>query len=221
MLSDAKKSFDANVVDITRLLELHSAVGGDLKGRRYGLEVLNKSAIVLITAFWEAYCEDLASEALGFIVDNVSSADLLPKELKKQVAKEINSTKNELEVWKIADRGWQRYLKERLEIMKEKRNRDLNTPKASKIDELFFSTLGIETMSDSWTWKKMSSIKARQKLDKYVTLRGAVAHRGKDSETIKKDQVEDYFGFIRTLAQKTGDAVNRHVGSITKKSLAR
>jgi hypothetical protein len=32
--------------------------------------VLNKSAIVLLTAFWEAYCEDLAAEALNHVGDH-------------------------------------------------------------------------------------------------------------------------------------------------------
>jgi hypothetical protein len=63
MPSEAQKSLDANLKEIERLLALHTMVGGKTKGRRYGLEVLNKSAIVLITAYWEAYCEDIAAEA--------------------------------------------------------------------------------------------------------------------------------------------------------------
>ena len=39
------------------------------RGRRYHLEVLNKSAIVLVTSFWEAYCEDIAAEGLAHIVN--------------------------------------------------------------------------------------------------------------------------------------------------------
>lgn len=35
-------------------------------GRR-NLEVLNKSAIVLLCAIWEAYCEDLADDALRLL----------------------------------------------------------------------------------------------------------------------------------------------------------
>jgi hypothetical protein len=55
MPSEGQKSLDANLTEIDRLLELHALVGGKTKGRRRGLEVLNKSAIVLITAYWEAY----------------------------------------------------------------------------------------------------------------------------------------------------------------------
>jgi len=144
MPSKARKAFDANTKDIERLLELHTKEGGVQKGRRYGLEVLNKSAIVLITAYWEAYCEDIAAEGLEHIVKHSKSAEALPKELKKEIAKVINSNKNELELWKIADDGWRTYLKDRLSELQTHRNRRLNTPKSDNIDELFRSAVGID-----------------------------------------------------------------------------
>ena len=82
MASRARQAFDRNVKDVQRLLQIHANVGGDAQGRRFGLEVLNKSAIVLITAIWEAYCEDLAAEALDHLVTNATSGSSLPKELK-------------------------------------------------------------------------------------------------------------------------------------------
>lgn len=47
---------------------------GTARGRRFDLEVLNKSAIVLITSYWEAYCEDIAAEAL----DHAQAEDQMP-----------------------------------------------------------------------------------------------------------------------------------------------
>jgi RiboL-PSP-HEPN len=218
--SKARKSLDANVKDIGTLLALHAMVGGTAKGRRYGLEVLNKSAIVLITAYWEAYCEDIAAEALAHIVKHARSSDALPNELKRQLAKELKDALHELEVWKIADRGWKKYLSERLERLKEKRNWDFNTPKTEQIDRLFLQAIGITKISSSWKWpKKMTVKRATEKLDKYVTLRGTIAHRGKDSTSVKKAQAEDYLGFVQRLAGKTGGAVNSHVKGITRKAL--
>ena len=43
------------------MIEIHVLLGGSGQGRKYQLEVLNKSAVVLITAIWEAYCEDIAA----------------------------------------------------------------------------------------------------------------------------------------------------------------
>ena len=219
MPSKARKSFDANVKDVRRLLELHQQAGGTGSGRRYGLEVLNKSAIVLITAYWEAYCEDIAAEALAHIVKHAKSATALPKELKKQLAKEMKNSSNDLEVWNIADDGWRSYLQDRLKVLQEQRNKKLNTPKSVNIDQLFLSAIGIPKISNSWKWASVSSTRIRKKLDKYVTLRGAIAHRGQHSKSVKKSQVDDYFNFIKRLAAKTGGTVNTHVKSITKKTL--
>jgi hypothetical protein len=174
------------------------------------------SAIVLITAFWEAYCEDIAAEGLAHIVKHAESSRVLPEELRKQLAKEIKTAPHELEMWKIADDGWKVYLGDRLTKLKERRNRDLNTPKAVQIDELFLHALGIMKISNSWKWpKKMTVVRATKKLDNYVTLRGEIAHRGRHLTSVKKSQVQDFYNFIERLAGRTGGAVNRHVRAIT------
>ena len=78
MAAKARHAFDQSAKDIERLLEIHQALGGDAKGRRHRLEVLNKSAVVLITAIWEAYCENLAAEALRNIIKCAVSAGIPP-----------------------------------------------------------------------------------------------------------------------------------------------
>lgn len=220
MPSEARKAFDKNLIDIERLMKLHQQVGGKLPGRRYGLEVLNKSAIVLITSFWEAYCEDIAAEGLAHIVKHAKSADALPKEMKKQIAKELTADKNELALWAVADEGWRLVLESRLARLQEQRNRRLNTPKSAEIDDLFMSALGLTNISDSWKWaRKMTSKRARSKLDKYVTLRGSIAHRGISLKGVTKGEVDDYYDFVKQLAAKTGGEVNSHVKTITGRPL--
>lgn len=129
MPSNARIHLDENLLDVDRLLELHKQEGGAKKGRRFGLEVLNKSAIVLITSFWEAYCEDIAEEGLKCIVENAPNSDVLPKEIKKIITKELKDKKNELAIWEIADEKWRKLLLDHLNSLKETRNRNLNTPK--------------------------------------------------------------------------------------------
>ncbi len=212
MASEARKAFDKNLGDIDRLLEFHKSEAGESSGRKYNLEVLNKSAIVLITAFWEAYCEDIAAEALEHILNNANSSDDLPKELKKQISKSLKKAENELSVWEVADQKWKDYIRARLDEMTQARDRKLNTPKSDNIDLLFLDALGISKVSSSWRWdKKMTVERARDKLDKFVELRGSVAHRGCALESVKKAQVTDYLGFIKKLAAKTGGKVNSHV----------
>jgi hypothetical protein len=215
MPSKARQAFDRNAEDIDRLLEIHQGLGGDARGRRFKLEVLNKSAVVLITAIWEAYCEDLAAEALEHMVTHLKDASALPKVLKKRIAKELKADANEIAVWQLADAGWKAKIKARLVALAEERNRKLNTPKSESIDQLFSDAIGLPVVSDAWRWKKMTSDTAKKKLDDYVTLRGAIAHRGKGSATCKKAEVEDYFDHLKRLVGKTGGRVNTFVRSVT------
>jgi RiboL-PSP-HEPN len=219
MPSGARRAFDENAKDIDRLLELHTQTGGDARGRRFGLEVLNKSAVVLITAIWEAYCEDIAAEALEHIVNHARDANALPKEIRRMVAKELKEEKNELAIWSVADAGWRKVLSERLEKLKERRNRALNSPKTKEIDGLFLTAIGLDGASNAWSWQRMSADQARRKLDKYIELRGAIAHRGRAAENCYKNQVTDYFSHVKLLVDKTGQSVNSFVKRATGKAL--
>lgn len=75
----ARKAFDESCHDIHRLLEIHSELGSPGPGRSYKrkplkIEVLNKSAIILITAIWEAYCEDIVLEGVEHLLAHSASA---------------------------------------------------------------------------------------------------------------------------------------------------
>jgi hypothetical protein len=219
LASKARAAFDKNADDIDRLLEIHGDLGGNARGRRYRLEVLNKSAIVLITSFWEAYCEDLAAEALDHVVKHAKAADVLSKEIKQLVAKELEGDQNQLAVWELAGDGWRDVLRGRLARLQETRNRRLNTPRTENIDQLFLTALGIPKVSSSWRWHRMNVTQAREKLDRYVVLRGEIAHRGAPAAGCTKSQVEDYFSFIKRVVSKTGGRVNSQVGKMTARSM--
>jgi RiboL-PSP-HEPN len=217
--SKARQAFDKNCGDISRLLEIHVDLGGDKPGRRRRLEVLNKSAVVLLCAFWEAYCEDIAAEGLAHMVEHARNVDSLPNELRKAVAIELKSDKNELAIWDLSGDGWRQVLLNRLERLQAERNRRLNTPKADRIDELFLTALGIPKMSGYWRWKRLSVARSRQKLDDFVSLRGEIAHRGKAAQSVRKTYVEDALEHVRRLVSRTGQRVNIVATGATGKKL--
>lgn len=219
MASKARKSLEENLADVNRLLEFHTAEGGNAKGRRFGLEVLNKSAIVLITAYWEAYCEDIAAEGLDHMVAYLNEAKNLPKEIRKIIAAELKADKNELAVWRLSGDGWRKVLVERMKKLTEDRNRKLNTPKSSQVDELFRTAIGIGRISNAWHWDRTTADNARTKLDKYISLRGEIAHRGRPDDSVRKSQVVGYLSLVKNLAARTGGHVNRHVKRVTGNTL--
>lgn len=223
MATKARIALNDNLKDVERLLELHTQEGGDAPGRRHGLEVLNKSAIVLITSYWEAYCEDLAAEALEHIVTHARTSDVLPKKIKKLIAKDLtdkDKVKNELAIWDIADDKWRGLLRKRLQNMRATRNKKLNTPNSTNVDDLFDSVIGLSKVSSQWVWvRNPAAQRSRDKLDKYVKLRCEIAHRGRADTSVRRTQVEDYYRFIRKIATRTGSAVSRQAQSITGKKL--
>jgi hypothetical protein len=161
-----------------------------------------------------AYCEDIVSEAIEHIVTNASSAQILGITIKQKIAKEIKDNPHQLIVWEIADNGWRTFIRERHRKLEEERNLKLNTPKSYFIKDLFDKNLGMPDISEQWYWQKMSSDQAKTKLDEYVTLRGAIAHRGKNAETIKKAQVEDFLNHVTKIVEKTDKYVLEYLNSI-------
>lgn len=219
MSSKARHAFDKNGEDIERLLEIHGLIAGDQVGRKHQVEVLNKASIVLITAIWEAYCEDIAAEGLEFLVQHAPDAGSLPKELRKQVAKELAVDNDQLAMWRLAGDGWRPVLEKRLADLQAERNRKLNTPKTGQINDLFIRALGIGSMSRCWYWQGMKADVAANKLDKFVELRGAIAHRGAASSAVRKAQVTEYYDLVKRLVGRTGGNVKKELKRATGKEL--
>ena len=163
MPSKARRAFDLSSQDVKRLPESHDKLGGERQGRRYQLAVLNKSAIVLIAAIWEAYCEDIAAEGIAHLVAHSNNASRLSKSVRKVIAKELKSDLDELAIWQLADNGWKAELQSRLVKMKESRAKKLNTPRAENIKLLFQDALGIDDISKAevstgWRWQRPASV---------------------------------------------------------------
>jgi hypothetical protein len=64
----------------------------------------------------------------------------------------------------------------------------------------------------------MSSENACTKLNKYVSLRGEIAHRGRAARSCRKPQVEDYFAFIKRIVVQTETSVSGYVRKLTGRS---
>jgi hypothetical protein len=101
------------------------------------MEVLNKSAVILLCAIWEAYCEDLADEALRHLLAHCPDSSTLPKTLQNRMAKELKDDPHDLSLWKLAGSGWKTHMHGRLAALKSRRDFDWNNPKAVNVEKLF------------------------------------------------------------------------------------
>lgn len=213
MPSLARNRFESNKVDVERLMEIHEELVGSDPGRKHNIDVINRAAIVFVCACWESFVEDLASEALDYLVQNSSDAKSIPKKLKALVYNAI-SLPNPQVIWDaLADGGWKSQLISRKAEILENWLGKFHTPSAENVTNLFEELLGLRDVSLGWKWKNMSKERARKKLDELVKIRGDIAHRTVHVENVHKSWTRDYLGHIATLASKTEIAVAKHLES--------
>lgn len=200
-----------NMNEVHQLLEIHHALTGSAPGRRNNVEVLNKSAIVLVVACWEAYVEDLVKSGLSFMVANAKDYSVFPESILERVASKNSGRK----AWNLAGDGWKNALNDNLIEVLAKTIGTLNTPKTAQVDDLFKKSLGIEELSSCWKWGGRSSSQVSNALDKLVTLRGSIAHRVQHSQGVRKKNVTDAIGLISRMAAKSHNEVRRFIKNRT------
>ena len=199
--------------DVERLFEIHQEITGDAQGRRYRVEVLNKSALVLITACWEAVIEDIACEGFDFLVSNASNYTDIPQKVRVLASNSLRNDKDESKIWELADHGWKTVMNK----YKDDTLQQFHTPNPNKIDELFSRLLGIKKMSSVWYWQKTSVSIAKTKLNGYLNERHLVAHGTSYNISVTKPQIEQYREFVYRLATKTSNHVREHVSGVVGK----
>lgn len=214
MLPDHIIQFEANIDEVRRLLNIHKQLAGDGPGRKVDVEVLNKSAIVLLVACWEACVEDMAAAGLDFMIRTASDHGVFPESVRTRVS----SQKNGLKAWELAGDGWKQALRDNYQAVLKKTTGILNTPRAPEVDELFAKTIGLDDLSKSWQWKGRTRNSAVSGLDTLITLRGAIAHRVKHTHAVRKKDVVANSDLLHYLATKSSNRVMSHIEATVGKS---
>jgi hypothetical protein len=211
-------AFKRNLGDVTRLLELHSLVASGVSGRASALQVLNRSAVVLLAACWEAYVEDLAVAAFDWMLTNSSNPESFPKKVRARASRSIRESKDELAVWALADGGWKSILKQHRDETIQASVANFNTPKAERIDDLYSNLIGLAKLSSHWKWPGMSPEGVRNKLERLLTIRGDIAHRVRHAGSVKRPELDDFVSFAHRLSVRSHNAVVAHLIETTSMS---
>jgi hypothetical protein len=146
---------------------------------------------------------------LAHLVEHVTDPHELPGSLRRRVADELKKDPHHESPWKLAGNGWRTLLTDRLEQLQEVRNRGLNTPRSQNIDELFADALGLPDISVAWYWAGISAEQARAKLDRFIELRGDIAHRG--GTIVHRTRVVEFLNHAKRLVGKTDASVDAFV----------
>lgn len=199
MPSLAKKKLIENLGDVERLQSLHSTVGGNSKGRRWNVECLNKASLVLICGAWEAYLEDLCEECANFLLLHGAYGGLSAQANGLRInylATNPGATQVQI-LLHLGDNLWV--------------ENKFNTPKSAKVMSLFDRVLAIPDVTTTWRWKKSSITQTCSRLDRYVRLRGEIAHRSSAPSYVRKPVVSAFSELVMTLSDKLDATVKSHV----------
>jgi len=192
-------AFNENIREVDRLWKIHKQITTKGPGRKYDVQILHKSAIVLLVACWEAFVEDLAEQALTEMINGAKDHSVFPRSVLERVA----STNSGMASWKLAGDGWKRVLRGNLEGVLKSTTGKLNTPRTAQTNDLFKKTIGLENISKSWYWPGRSISQAEGALDLLVTLRGSIAHRVTTASSVTLKHVKDSRGLINRIAVKS------------------
>jgi RiboL-PSP-HEPN len=77
--SSAFNKLQTRLADVDDLMNAHAAVGGTERGRRRGVEGINRAAVVMLCAHLEGYVEDLLGEAMKAVHPELDPGPLVSK----------------------------------------------------------------------------------------------------------------------------------------------
>lgn len=203
----------SNLSEVYRLQQIHSKITEPGPGRKRDVEILHKSCIVLLVACWESFVEDLATEALEFLIANAADHTVFSVEVLERIASKYQGKK----AWDLAGTGWKGALKGNLKEVLAKTTGALNTPKTEQVNILFAKTIGLNDISKQWHWKGRSIVVNEKALDNLVTLRGGIAHRVQATKSVSKRSAMDAGYFIGRLSVKCHNCVGSHLLNLTGK----
>lgn len=200
MANSPSLKFKDNLEEVFQLMGMHSVLAGEGPGRKHRVEVLNKSAVLFACASFEAFIEDLAKRSFDHLILKSTDHTTLPKAILKSIAETLRNDKNELKVWDLAGNGWRTAAEHYKQNTILKHIGPFNTPKPHNIESLLKELTGFPDTHLIWKWKGMNAATSKDRLKRFVELRGSLAHGNKPAAPVLKKDVVGYIRFLAILS---------------------
>lgn len=95
-----------------------------------------------------------------------------------------------------------------------------NTPKAQNIQYIFRDVLGMADVTQNWgEFHDYTRDEARERLDEFISARGAIAHGDPDAAEITAEDLSQFILLVVELSIMTSTAVRKHVQAVTGKDM--
>ena len=197
-MSTAYEKFYKTHTEVERLFDVHSQLTEGVKGRnRHLTKPVLKASIILMTSALEAFVEDLILESAEELLAAIDDPEQLPKLVKQDIIRRMDSGKDHLRWWLLAGDGWRKAYLDEVQHCCE----GLNTPNSKNIRRLFKMTLGVDDVTEWWGWQGMRPSQAAAKLDRLISLRGTLAHGREPKEALSVNLCISYNNLVISLAE--------------------
>lgn len=214
---DHFNNFVENLSEIENLLDIHMEIsGGKRWKRKANVQTLNKSAIVLLTACWESFIEELASTSFDFLLNNARTYKSIPIDVLVLASRDLKEDKDERQIWNLADEGWKLVLQKYKKEILDNKIDYFHSPKADRVEVLFKKLIGVDITS-YWKWRWETNKNAKNTLEKYIDLRWDISHKLRTKKTVLKKEVQEYKVFLQRLALVSHNWLDKYLTKITWK----
>lgn len=209
--------------DIDDLLAAHQVRGGRGRGRRWNVEALNRSAIVLCAAHLEGFIEDLFSESMQSILAGRPNVAAVPMEIRLLCLRPLATSVRDVRRPEQTEEALGRLLTQAINLGHPRRRlrpTDINvgavlwefsTPTPSAIDSLF-GHLGMHELLNRLRWRGMRSARIRQRLQELVDRRNEIAH-GTIGVHVGRAEVAYFRAFLPRFSRLLDGTVRNHIRS--------
>lgn len=216
--SSALSALSIRLEDAEQLLSIHEDQTGTSRGRRWGVNALNRSSVMLAVAAWEGFIEDLLRESSNLISVNTQNAMQVPDVVKYQVIQklydsgkmETNTVNARNRIWEFSDNGWRQVYRG----FCEGKISSLNTPNVKNVNSIFNGLIGINEISKAWRHNaRLTAEVYETKLDELLDLRHKVAHGALGNQQVQKHEARDGISLLRRLGERTDGAVDDYLNT--------
>jgi len=201
-------ALNANLVDVLKLETIHTELTGDKRGRRFDVDVLNRSGIVLAVAAWESLVEDVAVAAFDQLLASAADPSVFPARVLALAGNPLREDKDERRVWALAGDGWKDVLRAHRDAVLRDFLGGFHSPRPDKVDTLFERLIGLPNISAHWRWHKNTVEQVKKKLGALIDLRGTIAHRLGPERYVTKGELTDALDLIGRASAITQNRVN-------------
>jgi hypothetical protein len=208
MLPSPFDSLNANLGDVLKLEAIHTELTGDKRGRRFDVDVLNRSGVVLAVAAWESLVEDVAAGAFDHLLQNAANPSVFPNRVLVLASTPLRDAKDDRRVWELSGDGWKAVLKGHRDSVLREFLGGFHSPRPDKVDELFERLIGLGSLSSHWEWHKNTPEQVKKKLNALIDLRGTIAHRVGPERYVVKDEVVNALDLVGRAAAVTQNRVS-------------